>query len=100
MRRAYVCAPLSTAVHNACTAFRLRDLAGSGGNEGFRHLYLFLLHRACTPYLGMLSSWMYSGALEDPYNEFMIREEEGMLKGDVQVWQYMYEACCIMRCTI
>ncbi|KAG5191839.1 Spc98 family-domain-containing protein [Tribonema minus] len=63
---------------------RLRDMSRSGGNSGSRHLYLFLLQRACVPYLDMLSQWIYTGALSDPYGEFMIREEEGMLKGDVQ----------------
>lgn len=69
----------------AAASARLRELSRSGGNGGSRHLYNFLLHRACVPYLNMLADWIYTGALADPYGEFMVREEEGMVKGDVQV---------------
>ena len=35
--------------------------------------------------MAMLSSWVYYGELEDPYDEFMIRVEETVTKEDVQV---------------
>ena len=43
----------------------------------------FLLAQAAVPYLGMLRRWIFEGILEDPYNEFMVAEEDGITKETV-----------------
>lgn len=32
----------------------------------------------------MLEGWIYRGQLEDPYHEFMVREEQGLAKENVE----------------
>jgi Gamma tubulin complex component N-terminal len=33
----------------------------------------------------MLSAWIYDGTLHDPYSEFLVRKEEGVKQGDMEV---------------
>jgi hypothetical protein len=40
--------------------------------------------QASVPYFAMLEGWVLEGLLEDPYREFMVREEEGLSKENVQ----------------
>ncbi|CAM9602626.1 unnamed protein product [Chrysoparadoxa australica] len=75
---------------------RLLESARAGGDAGTRQLHLFLLHKASGPYFEMLASWLYEGRLLDPYNEFMIREEDTLEKENItedfnaQYWESRY----------
>ena len=44
-----------------------------------RKLCEFLLQKATAPFLTMLSTWMDEGRIEDPYDEFFIREDSTIL---------------------
>lgn len=39
--------------------------------------------QASVPYFEMLEQWVYHGHLDDPYREFMVREEDGLQKENV-----------------
>ena len=34
--------------------------------------------------MAMLEGWIYQGQLDDPYNEFMVREEQSLVKENVE----------------
>eukprot|EP00624_Nannochloropsis_granulata_P003693 evm.model.NODE_28649_length_10791_cov_23.416088.1 len=62
----------------------LRAAAAGSGDEKSAQTHAFLLEKAAGPYMVMLEGWIYRGVLEDPYCEFMIREEHGLEKENVQ----------------
>lgn len=43
-------------------------------------LFTFLLEKASVPYLNILSKWIYYGEIEDPYEEFLIKERKELSK--------------------
>ena len=46
------------------------------GDSVHRQLLLSLLSSACRPYFDMLHQWLYSGVLNDPYNEFQLHSND------------------------
>lgn len=48
----------------------------------------------------MLEGWIYRGQLDDPYHEFMVREEQGLAKENVEedfnaaYWDKRCVLCC------
>ncbi|GAB5031649.1 gamma-tubulin complex component 2 [Nannochloropsis oceanica] len=62
----------------------LRAAVAGSGDEKSAQTHSFLLEKAAGPYMVMLEGWIYRGVLEDPYCEFMIREEQGLEKENVQ----------------
>lgn len=34
--------------------------------------------------MSMLEGWIYQGQLDDPYHEFMVREEQSLVKENVE----------------
>jgi gamma-tubulin complex component 2 len=52
------------------------------GSSLAEHIVDVLLDQAAIPYLQMLGSWVESGVLDDPYSEFMIRQDD-----DAVVWE-------------
>lgn len=40
--------------------------------------------QASVPYMEMLEAWVYHGRLDDPYQEFMVREEQSLQKENVE----------------
>lgn len=53
-----------------------RRLERHNGNPAARELYGDLIKEASKPYLEMLTQWLYKGIIDDPYEEFMIEEQE------------------------
>ena len=45
-----------------------------------KKLFTFLLEKASVPYLDMLSKWIYFGEIEDPYEEFLVKERRELSK--------------------
>ncbi|OMJ86157.1 hypothetical protein SteCoe_12356 [Stentor coeruleus] len=45
-----------------------------------KKLFAFLLEKASVPYLEMLSKWIHFGEIEDPYEEFLIKEHKELSK--------------------
>ncbi|CAM9679069.1 unnamed protein product, partial [Phaeothamnion confervicola] len=74
----------------------LGEAARGAGDAGIRRLFDFLLERAAAPYFEMLTLWIYHGELDDPYGEFMVREEDSFNKSHVeedynaQYWEGRY----------
>ena len=62
----------------------LRAAAAGSGDEKSAQTHAYLLEKAAGPYMVMLEGWIYRGVLEDPSCEFMIREEQGLAKENVQ----------------
>ena len=62
----------------------LRAAAAGSGDEKSAQTHAYLLEKAAGPYMVMLEGWIYRGVLDDPYCEFMIREEQGLAKENVQ----------------
>ena len=48
-----------------------------------RDLFNFLLDKAAVPYFSILRKWIFSGVLEDPFNEFLIRENRQWKKENI-----------------
>ncbi len=46
------------------------------GNEQQQRLLLSLTRSASEPYWNILHRWVYHGAVEDPYGEFMIDDHQ------------------------
>ena len=48
------------------------------GDAAHRQLLLSLLSSASRPYMAMLQQWLYSGVLNDPYNEFQLHSNDNV----------------------
>ena len=46
------------------------------GNENQQKVLLFLTRSAAQPYWDILQKWIYQGAVEDPYQEFMVEDHQ------------------------
>lgn len=51
----------------------LHDALLRSGDGGEKALLESLMFAASAPYFGMLSKWVFSGVLNDPYDEFLVR---------------------------
>jgi gamma-tubulin complex component 2 len=54
------------------------------GDAQARSLYEHLLSAAAVPYLEMLSSWMYQGVVNDPYEEFQVYHRTDLTKENLR----------------
>jgi len=54
-----------------------RRRSAVGAPEGVA-LLDFLLQRAAAPFFELLQAWIYRGAFDDPYGEFMVREDRSI----------------------
>ena len=52
----------------------------SASNAVHKKLFTFLLEKASVPYLDMLSKWIHFGEIEDPYEEFLVKERKELSK--------------------
>jgi gamma-tubulin complex component 2 len=65
----------------------------SSSDKSIRDLFEFLLEKASQPYLHMLKKWVFHGMLEDPFGEFIIKENRNCRKENIerdfndQYWQ-------------
>eukprot|EP01138_Halocafeteria_seosinensis_P014691 gb/GECG01014996.1/.p1 GENE.gb/GECG01014996.1/~~gb/GECG01014996.1/.p1 ORF type:complete len:1355 (+),score=181.62 gb/GECG01014996.1/:1-4065(+) len=50
----------------------------TAGDDASRDMIFFLLERASKPFLQMLQKWIFFGIIDDPTNEFMVKENEGL----------------------
>ena len=46
----------------------------NSSDKQMRELFTFLLDKAAAPYFQMLKRWIFSGVLDDPFNEFFVKE--------------------------
>jgi gamma-tubulin complex component 2 len=52
-----------------------RTTSYTGDTTG-QELCLFLTQKACAPYMEILEKWMYKGIICDPYEEFLVEDNE------------------------
>lgn len=48
------------------------------GDQSARELLTFLLREASRPYVRMLNLWLHRGVINDPFNEFLIKEQKAI----------------------
>jgi len=63
---------------------KLRAAGAGCGDDRSAQTHAYLLEKAAGPYMAMLEKWICRGVLEDPYGEFMVKEEQGLSKENVQ----------------
>lgn len=56
----------------------------NSSDKQMRELFTFLLDKAAAPYFQMLKRWIFSGVLEDPFNEFFVKENRFYKKENVE----------------
>ncbi|XP_023945921.2 gamma-tubulin complex component 2 isoform X2 [Bicyclus anynana] len=70
------------------------------GDARAQEIALFLTERACRPYLNILDQWIHKGTIVDPFQEFMIEDNELVNKEELPVdysadyWEKRY---CVQR---
>ncbi|XP_052758300.1 gamma-tubulin complex component 2-like isoform X2 [Galleria mellonella] len=70
------------------------------GDARAQEISLFLTERSCRPYLSILDQWIHKGTIVDPFQEFMIEDNELINKEELPVdysadyWEKRY---CIQR---
>lgn len=52
------------------------------GDRAARALVKKLLQAGCQPYFGMLEQWLCEGALDDPFQEFMVCQDRASCPPD------------------
>ncbi|XP_039745770.1 gamma-tubulin complex component 2-like isoform X3 [Pararge aegeria] len=55
------------------------------GDARAQEISLFLTERACRPYLNILDQWIHKGTIVDPFQEFMIEDNELINKEELPV---------------
>ena len=55
-----------------------------GGDEKADALLQYLLSKSSAPFLDMLSQWIYQGAINDPYDEFVITQRKEIGKDNMK----------------
>ncbi len=65
----------------------------NSSDKSIRDLFDFLLEKSAQPYFQILRKWIFQGVLEDPFNEFIVRENKSKSKENIekdfddQYWQ-------------
>ena len=65
----------------------------NSSDASIKSLFHFLLQKAAQPYFSILKKWIFCGILEDPFEEFIVKENRGMSKENIekdfndQYWQ-------------
>ena len=49
-----------------------------------KDLYTFLIDKAAAPFFQIIKKWIFSGVLEDPFNEFFVKENRSCKKENVE----------------
>jgi gamma-tubulin complex component 2 len=55
-----------------------------GGDEKTESLMSYIMTRTCTPFLKMLSEWIYQGCINDPYDEFVVCQRKELGKDNLK----------------
>ena len=46
----------------------------NSSDRSIRDLYEFILEKSASPYIQILKKWIFEGILEDPFDEFIVKE--------------------------
>ena len=53
-------------------------------DKSIKELFSFLLEKAAEPFLKILMKWIYYGVLDDPFAEFLVKEDPSMNKDNIE----------------
>ena len=56
----------------------------SSSDASIRDFFAFLLEKASYPYFQILKKWIFSGVLEDPFEEFIVKENKNCKKENIE----------------
>jgi gamma-tubulin complex component 2 len=56
----------------------------NSSDKSIRDLFKFLLEKSAQPYFQILRKWIFQGVLEDPFNEFIVRENRAKSKENIE----------------
>lgn len=59
-------------------------LMTGASDKSIRDLFEFLLEKAAQPYFEILKKWVFQGVLEDPFGEFIVRENKACSKENIE----------------
>jgi hypothetical protein len=54
-----------------------------GADERASVVHSFIMQKASAPFFEMLSDWLYGGKIDDPYGEFLIKEQKDAAKDEM-----------------
>jgi len=57
----------------------------NSSDASIKDLFAFLLEKASLPYFQILKKWIFSGVLEDPFSEFIVKENKNCKKENIEV---------------
>jgi len=53
-------------------------------DKSIKELFSFLLEKSAEPFLKILMKWIYLGILDDPFDEFLVKEDATMNKDNIE----------------
>lgn len=53
-------------------------------DKSVKELFSYLLEKAAEPFIEILMKWIYGGILDDPFNEFLVKEDPTMNKDNIE----------------
>ena len=56
----------------------------SSSDAAIKDFFAFLLEKASLPYFQILKKWIFSGVLEDPFTEFIVKENTNCKKENIE----------------
>jgi len=56
----------------------------NSSDKSIKDLFEFLLEKSAQPYFQILKKWIFYGILEDPFQEFIVKENKSYLKENVE----------------
>lgn len=55
----------------------------NSSDKSIHDLFEFLLEKSAQPYFQILRKWVFHGVLDDPFNEFIIKEDKKCSKENI-----------------
>lgn len=70
-------------VYGGALLCEIGKISNAHGDPEAVQLFQEILEKAAAPYMRMLSKWLYTGEMEDPFHEFMILEDTTLKKEEL-----------------
>lgn len=56
----------------------------NSSDKSIRDLFEFLLEKSALPYFNILKKWIFQGILDDPFEEFIVKENKNCMKENIE----------------
>lgn len=56
----------------------------NSSDKSIRDLFEFLLEKSALPYFTILKKWIFQGILDDPFEEFIVKENKNCSKENIE----------------